>query len=546
MPTDAWAAVPGRPYVTDTYNQATGITNTLALPDNTSGPTYDGFNNGLNVKMAPYNARGDGVVDDTAAIQAAITAAGTNARLYFPAGNYLHGPLVFDGTGGLTLAGDGVLVTRLTFVPTANAQAGVTVQRTAVVNSAFFCTVKDLTLYTDDDSYDKTGLALRDSAETTFKNVSILGFNGSGKNSVGLRTYGRESLWADNLTIDATCPIVIDVNPSTATGWLSGDHFTFRNLYLLNTSAHLPGAGLVSANVQVMDGAHISQLQFIGSQAWVGTRYGFYWLNASPLYTYSSNVLIENVRTESGLTPATYYSVYISQTSAHPLRNLTIRNCEFEEARNAVYARNVWRQNWDSVLAMQASTLKVFDIDSAAEGEVNWRGVNTISTAGASALTLGSAWSLSSAEPHYDGYPYPSTAVWVRESTGATYNQRPNREMSAHTWYWAGTMTDDQQLQIPVNKANNWQHAKISVVASIVASNILEYGEFYTAEVTGLTVGVVKGSGSTNAVVTNTDARLCVFCDGGAPLVAPLYVMNRLGATAYVTVAIVGKRSVET
>jgi hypothetical protein len=84
MPTDAWAAVPGRPYVTDTYNQAVGITNTLALPDNTSGPTYDGFFGGANVQMAPFFAKGDGTTDDSAAIQAAITAAGAYGRVFFP------------------------------------------------------------------------------------------------------------------------------------------------------------------------------------------------------------------------------------------------------------------------------------------------------------------------------------------------------------------------------------------------------------------------------------------------------------------------------
>lgn len=42
----------------------------------------------VNVKNSPYNAAGDGATDDTAAIQAALTAAGASGVVYFPAGQY--------------------------------------------------------------------------------------------------------------------------------------------------------------------------------------------------------------------------------------------------------------------------------------------------------------------------------------------------------------------------------------------------------------------------------------------------------------------------
>jgi hypothetical protein len=442
--------------------------------------------------------------------------------------------------------GDGPFSTRFLFYPTADGQTCITLQRTAVANSVFSCCLRDFRIYTNDTSYDKTAIKIIDGAETALDNIAITTWAGTGTDSVGIRTYGRESFWANNLLIDATCPIVLDKNPNTSNGWLSVDHFTFHNLYLLNSAGDLP-ATLASACIQVMDGAHVSQLHFTGSQSWVGHRYGFYWVNASALYTYNTGLDLGNFRTESGLTPATYYSVYISLTSSYPLRNMRLGLCEMEEGRNGVYTRNVRHQLWDGSHAMQAGAIKVFDIDCAAEGEVSWRGVSSITTAGASALTLGSAWSMSSAEPHYDGHPYPSTATWVRESTGATYNQRPFREMSAHTWHWAGTVTDDNFVNLPVNNTNNWEHARIDVTASIEASNILEYATYRVAPVTGLTNGVVKDSGSTNAVVgEGTDARLCLTCTGASPMDSQVRVMNRLGATAYVTIEVVGKRSVET
>lgn len=42
------------------------------------------------ISVVDYGAVGDGVTDDTAAIQAAINALTTYSVLYFPAGNFLN------------------------------------------------------------------------------------------------------------------------------------------------------------------------------------------------------------------------------------------------------------------------------------------------------------------------------------------------------------------------------------------------------------------------------------------------------------------------
>jgi len=63
--------------------------------------------NAVRVNLREAGAKGDGVTDDSAAIQAAITKAAENTVLYFPAGTYLLHSLEISGKSGLEFAGDG-------------------------------------------------------------------------------------------------------------------------------------------------------------------------------------------------------------------------------------------------------------------------------------------------------------------------------------------------------------------------------------------------------------------------------------------------------
>ena len=66
------------------------------------------------VNVKDFGAVGDGVTNDTAAIQAAITATTVGAELFFPAGNYLTGNLIVLDKTNLKINGGGLAKLTLT------------------------------------------------------------------------------------------------------------------------------------------------------------------------------------------------------------------------------------------------------------------------------------------------------------------------------------------------------------------------------------------------------------------------------------------------
>jgi len=87
---------------------------------------YANYANYANVKS--FGAKGDGIADDTAAIQAAF-ASGASA-LYFPKGVYNYSTLTFDNAIGLRLIGDGAIGATILRCTSSGTSAGIKLRST--------------------------------------------------------------------------------------------------------------------------------------------------------------------------------------------------------------------------------------------------------------------------------------------------------------------------------------------------------------------------------------------------------------------------------
>lgn len=121
----------------------------------------------FNVREPPYNAAGDGVTDDTAAINAAISDAEADGggTVYIPAGTYkTSDTIVHDDDKSLVIHGDGPEGTILKYTGSATA---------VLIKGRFRAALRDLQVNCTTSA--ATGLQIEDCARCIIENVFVDG-----------------------------------------------------------------------------------------------------------------------------------------------------------------------------------------------------------------------------------------------------------------------------------------------------------------------------------------------------------------------------------
>jgi len=325
------------------------------------------------VSVKDFGAVGDGVTDDTAAIQAAINASAGFRSVYFPSGTYKVTSQITIANDRVMLHGDGS-ASKILFVPTANAVCFLFDKGST---SSVQNTIRDLTFYSTDTTYTKTAIKLVDVSQCIVENVRTISPHWYGNGSIFLHVLGRDSTTVTSVSAFADKPIRISPIPAphVAAG-IGIDHFHFSDCYLGNT---------VSANplITIDDGVSLTHTTFDGYQAWVGGNYGLYW-NDTTSAGVSIGLHIENARWEQPFATGGYM-LYINRTAAY-LEQLNFSNCYIGAASvNGAYLRTV--RYFDVNNFVYGAALSAFDADSTCSfGQVFVTATNPIATVSISAL----------------------------------------------------------------------------------------------------------------------------------------------------------------
>lgn len=269
---------------------------------------------------APYNvldygADPTGSTDSTAAIIAALAAGGSNCAIYLPTGTYKVTSQILINQNRVHIYGDGEYATTIQFTPTANSTCFKFEVSGTTINQGSIC---NLAIRSDDNTYVKTALHFVDLSGYYISNVVIGGgvaVGGAGfwtdptYNSKGIYIQGRDSTGFNEITCFADKPIVVDVNPNSAS--ISIDHFNFNNMYL---------GGTYNPLITFLSGVVATQVTFTGYQAWVLGEGGFKWSDATTPGA-SNGIVFQNVRYENNRDPN---ASFIQIVSASGVQNVQV------------------------------------------------------------------------------------------------------------------------------------------------------------------------------------------------------------------------------
>jgi hypothetical protein len=310
------------------------------------------------VSVLDFGAVGDGVTDDTAAIQAAINSfASGQGTIYFPKGTYLVTSTITINKDRMNLIGEGLWVSNILFNPTSddicifigkggegNTDGGVIVE----------CSIKGFRFTSSDLTNKKTALELKDIGECRFEDIAI----GSttqwiGNGSIGVRVRGREATTFTNMIVQTNRPFVFAQNTNFPSICL--DHFNFHNIFSACRGHNETVPVYNETNFFFEPGTNFSNVSFTGYQAWLRGRHGLYYDNsvtAAAGASYSMN--IQNVRWEGEFgDDDTGYAFYFSHGSTSFADAILIQNAYIGEIGNGYYFRrcagvtlqnNIWNR----------------------------------------------------------------------------------------------------------------------------------------------------------------------------------------------------------
>lgn len=485
-----------------------------------------------------FGAQGDGVTDDTTAIQAAITAAEALPRgtVNMAAGAFLVTSSLRISQAGVTLQGAGKGATRILFVPAGTDTCLEIWRDTPGTNQINHVTVRELTFYSTETTLSKTAIHYQNAGRLLLENIIVLGptLDGSywqGADSTGIYGQGREQCMYRDISVYATLPFRFGPNPSNVGGSYDIDQFAAHDIFAASVTT--APATLPHALFLFDDGMRISQASWDGHQSWVGGKYGAYFDNASTGQGVGSGLRFDNVQSEQDQGSGTGATIYISQSAgSDKLLSLDMTNFTPDIARHGIYADDVGTVtirgiNWYSTTA----GIKLFELAGSCYS-FYYENLYTSATppTGAIVLPADMVRSWSTGTPLGSTRLYPTSAQYVLQDA-AIGVRRPNIQIGdAGVYCYYATLAPAAVMNVPIN--SNQRGVRLGFLditgsSDIAGNNLMCSGRIAFAAnasgTSGLTI-VAQGGNMTLEVGGATAGRLSVT--SGAAIAADVQVKN--------------------
>lgn len=499
------------PQLADTANSQKGdalIGFRQPLPNTVPRTVHDKLTECISVK--DFGARGDGMGDDTAAIQAAIDRIGENENggaVFFPPGVYEVKGEIRIPFIRVSLRGAGRYVTHVRLSPTQNGQTLFKFDR-GTGDTSWQCAIQDMALVAsqDDNGLTKTAIELHNTSNMIVRDLIIGPWTGNG-DSVGLRVRGREVGHIDNLHIFADRPLVIEKNADFPL-----DHFNFNNLYLLVSDC------IIQPCVFIADGVNLQNVVFGGFQAWVQGSYGLYWKDTQTTGA-SHTLTLRNVRTEQTHT-SDGYSIYIERKAN--LNDLLIEQFLADPTQNGIFLRNVER------FTLRHATYNGSGIALELDG-VAALALDQVLIGVHSRVVMPNLQEKIALNRLYTASPVPDTAYFAQKlASGGALQNALQLFGSTNLWSFSGTLADHAQLALPAGVHEGRKAALIFISAYAAATQTSAGGQ-----VMDTPDQAIRIAGTENFSVGRLSGKLTVL-HADAPL-----VINQLGAAVDLMVWVV-------
>lgn len=267
------------------------------------------------VNVKDHGAVGDGVTDDTAAIQEAIDSlSGDPGVIYLPSGTYLVASTLAISGHRQGLIGDGRNITTILFNPTA---ADTCIEINSGTASAIVENfIKSLTISGSGSTYVLKGITIENTEEMVIEEIDIVSMTDATAACVGIQSYGKHMFVMRKTSISADTPIQISENPHKLTeGNIDCDHYHFSDLYLI--------AGDDNYCLLFDDKVNVTNFNLDGYNAFIGGKSAIYWVESTSDTVTSANISFNNIRYEQETDSASYM---VDIQSDDAIYNMTIRN----------------------------------------------------------------------------------------------------------------------------------------------------------------------------------------------------------------------------